>query len=222
MGSEVPKQYLPLAGRTVIEHTLWRLAGHPLVVRVAVAVAADDDRFASLLPRLPANVVAVTGGAERCHSVLAGLSRLAAEGAADDWVLVHDAARPCLRRDDLDHLVDSLAGDAVGGILAVPVRDTLKRCDGAGVIEDTVDRSALWQAQTPQMFRLGALSAALEAALATGRIVTDEAQAMEMAGHRPRVVAGHGDNLKITHPEDLALAALVLRAQGGDAGAMQQ
>ena len=213
MGVALPKQYLELAGRTVLEHTLWRLASHPRITEVVVAISADDEHFAGLRPRLPANIVTVTGGAERCHSVLSALIRLAATAAPTAWVLVHDAARPCVRRADLDHLLATLATSAVGGILAVPVRDTLKRCAADDSIIDTVDRSALWHALTPQMFRLGLLKAAIERALAAGTLVTDEAQAIERAGLVARVVAGHSDNLKITHPEDLPLAALILAAQ---------
>ncbi len=213
MGAEVPKQYLELAGRTVIEHTLARIAGHAAVVRVAIAIAADDARFAALAPQLPDACRVVTGGAERCHSVLAGLDALADEATDDDWALVHDAARPCVRSTDIDTMIEALAGHAVGGILAAPVRDTLKRCDADGNIEATVDRNALWHALTPQMFRFGALRRALRAALDAGELVTDEAQAIERSGLVPRVVAGHADNIKITHPADLALAELILAAQ---------
>jgi 2-C-methyl-D-erythritol 4-phosphate cytidylyltransferase len=211
MASDVPKQYLPLAGRTVIEHTLERIAGHLAIGRVIIAVSADDTRLAAL--QLPPNCAQVVGGAERCHSVLAGLEALAADISAQDWVLVHDAARPCVRRDDIDRMLRELVAHSIGGILAVPVRDTLKRCTADGDIAGTVERTALWQAQTPQMFRYGVLRGAIEDALAAGVVVTDEAQAVERAGHTPRVVAGHADNLKITHPEDLALAALILAAQ---------
>lgn len=213
MGSTTPKQYLEIAGRSVLEHTLWRLAGHALIRKVVVAISAGDDYFDALRARLPAKITAVLGGTERCHSVLAALHALALEAAADDWVMVHDAARPCVRSIDLDRMIAILGDDEVGGILAAPVRDTLKRCDEDGAIIATVDRTHLWHALTPQMFRLGILTRALEAALAGGVIVTDEAQAIERAGHTPRVVAGHADNLKITHPEDLALAGLILAAQ---------
>ncbi len=212
MRADVPKQYLPLAGRTVIEHTLTRLAGHPRIAEVVVALASDDVLFPGLAPRLPAAVRAVPGGVERCHSVLNGLNALAAATAAD-WVLVHDAARPCLRAADIDRLLDALSGTEWGGLLAVPVRDTLKRCGPAGDIEATVDRTNLWHALTPQMFRVGALRTALAAALDAGRLVTDEAQAIEFIGGTPRVVEGRADNIKITRPEDLALAELYLRAQ---------
>ncbi|NBQ89543.1 MAG: 2-C-methyl-D-erythritol 4-phosphate cytidylyltransferase, partial [Betaproteobacteria bacterium] len=140
--------------------------------------------------------------------------------AADtDWALVHDAARPCLRPADLARLIDQLAADPVGGILGVPVRDTLKRCGADGAIDETVDRASLWHALTPQMFRVGLLRAALREALAAGRLVTDEAQAVELAGHTPRMVEGHGDNLKITRPEDLPLAEWYLRALASAEGA---
>ena len=213
MGSATPKQYLEIAGRSVLEHTLWRLAGHALIRKVVVAISAGDEYFDALRARLPAKIAAVLGGTERCHSVLAALHALALEAAADDWVMVHDAARPCVRSIDLDRMIAILGDDEVGGILAAPVRDTLKRCDEDGAIIATLDRTQLWHALTPQMFRLGTLTRALEAALAGGVIVTDEAQAIERAGHTPRVVAGHADNLKITHPEDLALAGLILAAQ---------
>lgn len=213
MGGPVPKQYLEIEGRTVLERTLWRLASHPAVARLVVAVSPGDARFDALRSRLPPRLEVVAGGAERCHSVLAGLEALAADAPPGDWVLVHDAARPCVRHADLSRMVAALAADPVGGLLAAPVRDTLKRSGANGAIVETVDRSALWHALTPQMFRLGALREAIRAALADGVVVTDEAQAMERSGHSPRVVAGAHDNLKITHPEDLALAALILEAQ---------
>jgi 2-C-methyl-D-erythritol 4-phosphate cytidylyltransferase len=214
MGSTTPKQYLELAGRTVLEHTLWRLAGHAQIQKVVVAISSGDEYYASLRTRLPAKVSHVLGGAERCHSVLSALHALSAQASADDWVMVHDAARPCVRVEDLDRMLETLCDSAVGGILAAPVRDTLKRCDADGAIVATVDRTALWHALTPQMFRLGTLTHAIETALAAGVIVTDEAQAIERIGLTPHVVAGHADNLKITHPEDLSLAALILSAQG--------
>lgn len=213
MGAAVPKQYLRLGARTVLEHTLWRLAGHTLIQRVVVAISAGDEYFEELRASLPDKITTAAGGAERCHSVLSALHALTAHAAPDDWVMVHDAARPCVRVADLDSMLDTLGDDAVGGILAAPVRDTLKRCDASGAIIATVDRTQLWHALTPQMFRLGTLIHAIESALADGVIVTDEAQAIERIGLTPRVVAGSADNLKITHPEDLALAGMILAAQ---------
>ena len=211
MGGGMPKQYLPLLGRTVLEHTVARLANHPRVAGVVLVLAADDAWWPTIASKLP-SVQTTLGGVERCHSVLNGLRALTA-AHANDWVLVHDAARPCLRATDIDRLLDELQDSPCGGLLALPVRDTLKRCTDNGAIESTVDRARLWHALTPQMFRLGALRAALENALITGLLVTDEAQAIEFAGGIPRVIEGSGDNLKITRPEDLKLAELFLLAQ---------
>jgi 2-C-methyl-D-erythritol 4-phosphate cytidylyltransferase len=212
MGAPLPKQYLELEGRTILEHTLQRLLCHRGLAGVTLVIAPDDELWPGLAPRLPALRV-VTGGAERCHSVLNALRSLASELGPDDWVLVHDAARPCVRATDISGLL-TLAGEGdVGGILAVAVRDTLKRADAAGFVTETVDRNQVWHALTPQMFRHAELHHALEAALTAGRLVTDEAQAIEQAGGRVRLVEGSADNIKITRPEDLHLAACFLRAQ---------
>jgi 2-C-methyl-D-erythritol 4-phosphate cytidylyltransferase len=178
-----------------------------------VALAVDDDHWPGL-DLASTRVRTTVGGAERCHSVLNALIALSDDAAADDWVLVHDAARPCLRAEDIDQMMVTLGNGADGGILASPVRDTLKRCSVDGAIERTVDRTQLWHALTPQMFRYAALRGALESVLATNTLVTDEAQAIELSGQPLRVIEGHGDNIKITRPEDLVLAALYLRAQG--------
>jgi 2-C-methyl-D-erythritol 4-phosphate cytidylyltransferase/2-C-methyl-D-erythritol 2,4-cyclodiphosphate synthase len=213
MGTEVPKQYLALAGRTVIEHTLARLCAHPALAGVVVAVSPDDVHWPRLRLHLPVPLHTVAGGAERAHSVCAGLDHLETCADPGDWVLVHDAARPCLRRADLEQLVDTLVDHPVGGLLALPVSDTVKRTDAAGEVLETVPRTGLWRALTPQMFHLRSLREALAVALARGQVPTDESAAMEAAGHRPRVVAGHSDNIKITHPQDLARAELFLRKQ---------
>ena len=219
MGSTVPKQYLPLAGRPVIAHALATLLAHPRIVGVVVAIGAEDEWWPTVAAEFttakPLRVV--TGGAERCHSVLNGLEELGKQATLTDWVLVHDAARPCLTAEDLDRLLAELAEDPVGGLLAVPVRDTLKQADNTGRVAATVDRSRLWHALTPQMFRLGRLHEALRAALARGLLVTDEAAAMEAAGFASRLIEGRADNLKITRPEDLALAEFYLtrRAAAG-------
>lgn len=213
MGGETPKQYLSLAGRPVIEHTLERLCGFAPLQAVVVAVRAGDPWWPRLRLPAPRQPRVVEGGDERCHSVLACLRLLADEADADDWVLVHDAVRPCVRATDLQTLVDVAGAHPVGGILALPVRDTMKRTDQADEVLETVSREHLWHALTPQMFRLGALKRALEAALAAGWLPTDEAQAMEHVGARARLVEGHADNIKITRPQDLALAGLYLAAQ---------
>jgi 2-C-methyl-D-erythritol 4-phosphate cytidylyltransferase len=213
MGARIPKQYLDLAGRTVLDHTLSRLLSHPRIAGIAVALGSEDGWWPdSEFADHPA-ILRVTGGAERCHSVLNGLIGLARSALPDDWVLVHDAARPCLRWTDIDRLIATLADHPVGGLLGVPVRDTMKRTDETGTVQATVDRDGLWHAYTPQMFRHGMLRAAIENALALGRLVTDEASAVEMAGHAPLMVEGHDDNLKVTRPADLALAEFYLQRQ---------
>ncbi|EWC41333.1 2-C-methyl-D-erythritol 4-phosphate cytidylyltransferase [Stutzerimonas stutzeri] len=205
MRADRPKQYLRLAGRCILEHTLDCFLDHPALAGLVVCVAPDDSYWATLACAGDARVRRAPGGRERCDSVLNGLQTLAELGAADgDWVLVHDAARPNLAREDLDRLLAELAEDPVGGLLAVPARDTLKRVGSDGRVTETVDRSVIWQAFTPQMFRLGMLRDSLAAALEGGVAVTDEASALEWAGHSPRVVEGRADNLKVTRPEDLA------------------
>jgi 2-C-methyl-D-erythritol 4-phosphate cytidylyltransferase len=213
MGAAIPKQYLPLAGKTVLEHTLTRLLAHPRITEVMVALGTDDGHWPALGLARDGRIRRVDGGAERCHSVLNALDALAGRAAPDDWVLVHDAARPCVRTQDLTSLMAELASDPVGGILAIPVRDTMKRGDEQGRIRATEERTGLWHALTPQMFRLEPLRRALRQALADGFLVTDEASAMEHAGARPRLVEGHGDNIKITRPGDLALAEFYLTQQ---------
>lgn len=215
MGMATPKQYLRLGQRTVLEHTLAALQAEPRIQGVVVVTGAGEPTAEGLLGANESRpVLRATGGAERADSVLNGLERLAGRAGPDTWVLVHDAARPCLRREDLSRLIDTLAEDPVGGLLGTPVRDTMKRADAEGRVETTVPREGLWHALTPQMFRLGLLQQAVRRAVAAGERVTDEASAMEGAGHRPRLVEGHSDNLKITRPEDLLLAEFYLRQQG--------
>lgn len=187
---------------------------------VVVALAADDRRWRRLTFPDRKPVYAVAGGAERSDSVLAALECLGSYANDGEWVLVHDAARPCLRSEQLSHLITSLEHDAVGGILGVPAQDTLKRVDDDRHIEATLDRTRVWLAQTPQMFRLGPLREALKRAMARGERVTDEASAMELMGLRPRMVEGGTNNLKVTRPADLRLAAFLLQSkqiEGNDA-----
>lgn len=206
MGSHCPKQYLPLAGRSVIEHSLDVLLDHPSISGGVVALSETDGYWAELDYRHAKPLHRAAGGAQRCDSVLNALQLLAGIVAADTWVLVHDAARPCLRAADISRLIEACSAHPVGGILAVPVKDTIKQADHTAHIVTTVDRESLWHAQTPQMFRLGMLRDALAQALADGVPITDEASALEHVGQRPLLVEGHADNLKITRPEDLPLA----------------
>jgi 2-C-methyl-D-erythritol 4-phosphate cytidylyltransferase len=213
LGGSTPKQYLPLAGRSVIEHTLGILISHSGIAGGVVVLAPEDRDWRELPAQLRDAVSTAIGGRERCHSVLAGLQALKS-ASEDDWVVVHDAARPCLPASDLQRLIDACSSDPVGGLLAVPVADTLKRGDGAGRVAQTVARDRLWRAQTPQMFRLGQLTRALDRAIAAGEAPGDEATAMEAAGLKPLLVEGSPLNIKITHPADLEFAVNVLGSRG--------
>ncbi|WP_395949467.1 MULTISPECIES: 2-C-methyl-D-erythritol 4-phosphate cytidylyltransferase [Aeromonas] len=207
MGADCPKQYLTLAGKTILEHTLGCLLSHPAIARVIVALAPHDEWFEQLAVAADPHILRVEGGIERAYSVLNALH--VAEGK---WVLVHDAARPCLCHGDLDKLIaTAMACD--GAILGSRVRDTMKRTDGAGNIVATVEREQLWHALTPQMFPTGTLKRALEEGLALGALITDEASAMERAGFTVKMVEGRADNIKVTRPEDLSLAELFLQQQ---------
>lgn len=204
MRADRPKQYLTLAGRTILEHTLACFLDHPALQGLVVSLAEDDPFWPHLPCANDPRIRRAPGGSERADSVFNALLRLVELGAnEDDWVLVHDAARPNLARSDLDNLLAVLADDPVGGLLAVPARDTLKRAGADGRVKETVDRSVIWQAYTPQMFRLAPLQHALADARVAGVAVTDEASAMEWAGKAPRLVEGRADNLKVTRPEDL-------------------
>lgn len=212
MGTELPKQYLDLAGTPMLQHAIKALCAHPKIEQVFVVLAADDAYFArydwtpfdTKLRRL------YCGGATRAASVLNGLRAIAPIAQSEDWVLVHDAARPCLTPAHLDALIAALADDAVGGLLAVPVADTLKRADASGRVIATEPRDNLWQAQTPQMFHHGLLLRALEV-LGTDT-PTDEARAVEHLGLQPKLVACDASNLKVTYAQDLQLAELILKS----------
>lgn len=212
MGTDMPKQYLEVLGKPVLQHTLERLLAMDDIAGIAVALGTEDGYWGDLPCAGHPRIHRAPGGRERADSVLSGLDCLAELAAAEDWVLVHDAARPCLTEADLRHLVATLRDDPVGGILAVPVSDTLKRVE-AGHSVETVDRSRIWRALTPQMFRFQVLRKSLRAAAAAGQTVTDEASAVEFAGLRPRIVEGRPDNIKITRLEDLPLAAFYLERQ---------
>ena len=228
-GERAPKQYAALRGRTVIEWALAPFLADPRCAGVVVALAAGDKWWPKVAERIPA-VTVCQGGAERSESVRNALAALNRRAGQDDWVLVHDAARPCLAGADLSRLLEQAGSHAVGGILAQPVADTLKRAErsqsaaagsassragqdagnGVALIEQTVDRTGLWRAGTPQMFRYARLLAALEGALAAKRFPTDEAQALEWLGEHPLLVEGTATNLKVTTSDDLAIAESLL------------
>jgi 2-C-methyl-D-erythritol 4-phosphate cytidylyltransferase len=210
-GHPIPKQYAPLCGRTVIEWALAPFIAEARCAGVVVAIAASDSHWPRIAARLP-GVELAPGGEERSDSVRNALARLADRAGAEDWVLVHDAARPCLSAADRDRLLEELAGHRIGGILATPAADTLKRASADREVAMTLDRTDLWRALTPQMFRYGRLCAALDAAKAAARSPSDEAQALEWLGEHPALVQGSAANLKVTSLSDLALAEALLAA----------
>ncbi|MEO5573860.1 MAG: 2-C-methyl-D-erythritol 4-phosphate cytidylyltransferase [Gammaproteobacteria bacterium] len=216
MGGERPKQYLSLCGKVVIEHSLQRLLTHVGITGVVVALGPEDSYGKNLLSIVATQnkpLITVNGGAQRCHSVLNALRRLADIADPDDWVLVHDAVRPCLRHDDIDKLIDAVQHHSDGALLGVRVSDTVKRVTSSGEVIETVDREELWRAQTPQIFQIGRLTQALTQAIDRRLTVTDEAAAMSLVGAVPMMVEGHADNIKITHLPDLALAQFYLQHQ---------
>jgi 2-C-methyl-D-erythritol 4-phosphate cytidylyltransferase len=242
MQADRPKQYLELLGKTLIEHSVQRLLDVPEMTGVVIALDKQDTVWSQLHFTHTKPVLTVSGGEERCHSVLNALQRLETElsspssltgddykdvggratseavaegwGEGEDiWVLVHDAARPCVRAEDLGRLIELASLDDHGGLLALPVRDTMKRQTAEGRVDATVDRSGLWHAMTPQMFKLPLLIKALNNALEKKLHVTDDASAMELAGYHPLLVACHEDNIKITRPFDLTLATLYMQQQ---------
>lgn len=211
-GEARPKLHRPLAGRTVLDLALQPFLSDERCLGITLVLNVEGLADAELRARFGRRALLVAGGTRRCDSVLAGLAALS-RAASDDWVLVHDAARPCLSASDLAALLAAGAEHAVGALLAEPVADTLKRADANTQSEATVDRSGLWRALTPQMFRHGPLTRALQSALAAGREPTDEAQCMEWQGARPLLVAAQDANIKITNPKDLELAAAILAAR---------
>lgn len=213
MGGDIPKQYLKVAGKPVLQHTLERLLSVESLAGIQVALGAEDGYWPDLPCAGHPRIQAVPGGKERADSVHSALLSLRDRARPDDWVLVHDAARLCLTRSDVLKLIETLSDDPVGGILALPVSDTLKTVDSAGLITGTPDRRHVWRALTPQMFRYGLLRKALADAAEQGNMITDEASALELAGYQPRIVEGRPDNIKITRPEDLPLAAFFLERQ---------
>lgn len=213
MGHEQPKQYIDLLGRPVIRHTIDALLDVETLAAIWVVLSPDDehwDRF--VWPADPRLKVLRVGGASRAASVTNGLARIAEDVPAESWVLVHDAARACVSSAQVASMIETLADDPVGGLLAVPVADTLKRIGGDGRVAETIPRAGLWQAQTPQMFRIGML----RAALAAHPDVTDEAGAIEAIGLKPRLIESDATNFKLTFPQDLAMAARLLGSQDKD------
>jgi 2-C-methyl-D-erythritol 4-phosphate cytidylyltransferase len=216
MGTDLPKQYLPLLGRPVIVHTLQRLASHSRIQNLLIGLSANDTQW-PLLVRQKSALAEVcetyTGGATRAETVLRGLNVLASKANKEDWVLVHDAVRPCLQNSDIDKLINAVTDCTDGALLGAAISDTVKRGDALGRIEQTVPRTGLWRALTPQLFPVQLLTFALAQAVENNEAITDEAMAVERLGKKPCVVAGRSDNIKITLPGDLALAELFIQQQ---------
>ncbi len=215
MGDPLPKQYLDINGKPMIIHTLLAMARVVRIEKIVVVIAADDAYWDGLLQRFGEEIrhrlsVHRVGGKTRAASVLNGLTAVSAEFNKDDWALVHDAARPCIRSELIEQFLDELEDEAVGGLLALPVADTLKRSSVDQRVETTVERQHLWRAQTPQMFGIEMLSRALAAAPAA----TDEAQSVEMLGYQPKLVIGESTNLKVTYATDMKLAQILLMEGG--------
>ena len=213
VGGEVPKQYLSLNDRPLIDWTLKRLLQLEELVRIIVVVSADDSYWPELEVSRHSRIQRADGGAERCYSVLNGLNALEGQARENDWVLVHDAARPCVRVNDIRRLIVKAMDSDDGAILAMRVRDTMKISNKNNEIKDTVNRDSLWHALTPQLFRFDQLKLALIKAIEDGYEVTDEASAMEHTGKHPLLVEGASDNIKVTLPEDLSLAGFFLDKQ---------
>ncbi len=212
MQADRPKQYLDLAGKNVIERTLTRLIEADVFSAIVVALSEQDPYWPELEISGHGSIIRAAGGKERADSVLSALLTIQGRAADDDWVLVHDAARPCLTVSDIRLLIATLKEHDVGGILALASHDTLKDVENFH-ITGTIDRSRIWRALTPQMFRYGILKNALQEAAADGAVVTDEASALELKGLQPKIVEGRPDNIKITRPEDLKLAEFYLGQQ---------
>jgi len=223
MQSAIPKQYLPLNERPVLEHTLNRLLANESIEGLVIALQQDDAYWDDISIETDKPVIRAPGGKERADSVLSALDALLQQQGFDDaseedrlWVMVHDAVRPCVRQQDIEKLAAEVGDDANGGLLALPVRDTMKRQQADSddsYVSETVDRENLWHALTPQYFQAKVLKTALESGIEQGLAITDESSAMEFAGFTPRLVSGHEDNIKITRPADLQLASLYLSAR---------
>ena len=213
MGTDTPKQYLKINGHFILEHTVSRFTRLADINGIVVVISRDDNYWTGMDLSRNKKIMKTTGGKERYHSVLNGLRSLGGIAGDRDWVLVHDAARPCVRISDIKKLIGELSGHQTGGLLGIPVRDTMKRTDADNEVIETVSRDGLWHALTPQMFRIGDLRQSIEQAIADNVEITDEAQAMELAGFKPKFVTGHPDNIKITRMSDLPLVELYLEQQ---------
>ena len=218
MQANCPKQYLCINNETILSHTVMKLLSHPLISQVIIALGTDDQYFSESPLATHLDIIRVDGGTERVHSVLNGLK--AVDRKKYPWVLVHDAARPCVSHEDIDKLINQCLSNDYGGILATPVRDTMKRGiftkEATNTIDSTVEREQLWHALTPQLYKTHELTLAIEQALENGLKITDEASAIEHANLPSLLVSASSENIKITHPDDLALAEFYLNKQANN------
>lgn len=217
MGADLPKQYLKIAGKTILELSVERLLSYTEIRGIVVAVAEKDEIWPTLAISRNEKVLSTTGGAERWESVLNALNYLEGHANEGDWVMVHDAARPCVRPADIETLVKGSMDSEDGGLLALRVRDTMKRAESDNKVSETVDRANLWHALTPQLFPIETLVTAMQNSLENGVFITDESQSVEYIGLRPKLIPGHSDNIKITLPEDLKQAEFNLNQQEKEA-----
>ncbi len=214
MQQQQPKSYLPLLDKTVIEYTLNHLLAVPEIEQIVVVLAQGDQIWSTLPISQHTKITTAIGGQERCHSVCNGLTQLLAQQAIqEDWVLVHDVARPCVSLQDIQSLIQQCENHAIGGLLACPMVETVKQTNTSQQVICTLDRSQLWRAQTPQLFRIGLLQRALQQSIHRAQWVTDESHAIELLGEQPLLVKGASDNIKITYPADLLLAESILRSR---------
>lgn len=213
-GAPLAKQYCKINQQTILEHTLNRLLSFQVFEKIIVCLAADDEVWPSLALASHRAIIAVEGGASRAQSVLNGLTALNSFSSSEAWVMVHDAARPCITVGEVQNLITQVLPDSIGGLLALPVVETVKQSpEEQNKVEATLDRSRLWLAQTPQMFRLGLLHSSIQQALQSGHSISDEASAVELFGHQPILVPGLSSNIKITKADDLQLATHLLSSQ---------
>jgi len=215
MGDSIPKQYLRIAGKSILEHSLAAMCECRHLQGVLVTIAENDDQWRKIQFRHDRLIGTVIGGETRAKSVLNGLHRLKENASSGDFVIVHDAVRPCITTEDIGRLLSAVGSDEAGGLLALPVEDTIKQCSpGETRSEKTINRDQLWRAQTPQLFALEVLISALSNSIESGELITDEARAMENMGYQPMLVQGSKRNIKITVPEDLQTAECYLRHMG--------
>ena len=210
MGDDIPKQYISVCGKTVIEHTIDNFISRNEIENICISISESDNYWPTLPISKNEKIITTIGGSERYESVYNGLRAIQDKATEDDWVLVHDAVRPCLKKSIIDRLITDISSHDVGGILALPCSETMKRVNNSNEVEETINRQTAWRAQTPQMFKYKKLLLAIEKVINEDIFITDEAMAMELSNHKPIVILGDENNIKITHKTDLKYLELFL------------